>query len=612
MKHRLAFLFSLCLLLASGGSVFGNIPGGGTGIGANVTLVDNGDGTVTMANGIISIVITKTDATVHQINYTYNNTGTPTTYQVLSGGNNGGLLYWEFGGFSSGAAAYSVVANTPDYAEVDCLFSSANSGIVDIHFSMLRGSTGFYVTPIWGHRGVDAAMSLGETRHNIYAGSTFNWMSVDATRNRLMEVSGGSAIGVLGAPVEVSLWTNGIYSGQYEDKYKYSADFGEQRVWGWSSIGTGGRNIGLWNVTASAEYYNGGPMKRELMEHIGTTILNDFHASHFGGGTDSGWNAGEVWTHVYGPYFIYCNNISSSISNTNQAAQALYADALAQASAEGGAWPYSWFTSVPDYALASNRGTVSGQIVINDTYNPNASASNLWVGVVQQPVTTSATYDFQKWTKPYQFWVKTDTNGNFSIPDVIAGANYTLYAFGPGAAGTFQSQAQSGGSAPNSVDIPASQFGVTVTGGATNNLGVVTWTPTRVGPTVFEIGYPDRTGEKIPPRRRLVGGRHRAKCRESKSRLEQMAGIPVRFPERAELHGWSKPLDDGLEFCATGRDRCGGELQRLDFYHHVQFALRAGVRRVVVHRHRVFVSGTDDCSGQRQQHRRREWLRSRL
>ena len=85
----------------------------------------------------------------------------------------------------------------------------------------------------------------------------------------------------------------------------------------------------------------------------------------------------------------------------------------------------------------------------------------------------------------------------FTIPNVIAGTNYTLFAFGPGAAGTFQSQALSGGGPPNTVDIPASQFSVNVAGGTTNNLGAVTWTPTRVGPTVFEIGYPDRTGAKF-------------------------------------------------------------------------------------------------------------------
>ena len=44
--------------------VFANLPGGGTGTGPNVTLVDNGDGTVTMANGIVSILIAKADATI--------------------------------------------------------------------------------------------------------------------------------------------------------------------------------------------------------------------------------------------------------------------------------------------------------------------------------------------------------------------------------------------------------------------------------------------------------------------------------------------------------------------------------------------------------------------
>jgi rhamnogalacturonan endolyase len=268
---------------------------------------------------------------------------------------------------------------------------------MEVRFSMLRGSTGFYVSPIWSHRNTDSVLSMGETRDNIYAGSIFNWMSVDATRNRLMEVSGGSAIAVQGAPQEVSLWTNGIYQGMYEDKYKYTCDFGEIRVWGWSSIGAGGKNVGLWNVSASVEYYNGGPMKRELFEHIGTTILNVTHGSHYGGGTDSTWAANEPWTHVYGPYFIYCNNISNTITATNTAAQTLYVDALAQGAAEQTAWPYSWFTNVSGYAQASSRGLVTGQIIINDAYNPNAAESNLWVGLVQQPLTSNGSYDFQDW-----------------------------------------------------------------------------------------------------------------------------------------------------------------------------------------------------------------------
>ena len=205
----------------------------------------------------------------------------------------------------------------------------------------------------------------------------------------------------------------------------------------------------------------------------------------------------EVWAKVCGPHFIYCDAITNTITATNTAAQTLYADALAQADAETAAWPYAWFNN-SNYTPASGRGTITGKISIVDTYNPNASASNLWVGVEQQPATnTTITYDFQKWYKPYQFWVKTDANGNFTIPNVIAGSNYTLYAFGPGAAGTFQSQNLIGGNPPNELAIPASQFSVTVTAGATNNLGTKTWTPARVGPTVFEIGYPDRTAGKF-------------------------------------------------------------------------------------------------------------------
>jgi autotransporter-associated beta strand protein len=499
MRSLLYKLAIALLFLSSAFVAFAKIPGGGDGTGPNVAIiVNNGNGTVTMSNGIVSILCTTAGATINQINYTYNNSGTTVTTPLLNGGTDGGMLYWETGGFGTGGFNFSVVSNNADYCEIDLLSTSSTNGTMDVHFSMLRGSPGFYVTAIFSHRSADVAMNMGETRDNIYAGSIFNWMSVDSARNKLMEVQPtAGALGVLGAPVEVSLWTNGIYQGRYEDKYKYSADFGVQRVWGWSSVGNGGDNVGLWQVSASAEYYSNGPMKRDLMSHIGTTILNYFETSHYGGaGTDGNWRNGEVWSKVYGPYFIYCNNITNAITATNQAAQMLYTDALAQAAAEAPAWPYSWFGNT-NYASSSQRGTVAGQMAINDIYNPNASPANLWVGVIQQPVTIDGIYDFQQWMKTCQFWTKTDTNGNFTIPNVIAGTNYTLYAFGPGAAGTFQSQVLIGGFFTNTADLPASQFSINVTGGATNSLGTVTWTPTRVGPTVFEIGYPDRTGAKF-------------------------------------------------------------------------------------------------------------------
>src|SRR5262249_51419028 len=115
-------------------------------------------------------------------------------------------------------------------------------------------------------------------------------------------------------------------------------------------------------------------------------------------------------------------------------------------------------------------------------------------GVQQQPASTDPTpaTDFQLWGKTYQFWTHTDANGNFFIPNVVAGTNYTLFAFGPGAIGQFQSQPLNGVPPPITVNTPAAPFAVSVNAGQTNDLGIVTWTPTRVGATVWEIGVPDR------------------------------------------------------------------------------------------------------------------------
>ena len=500
----------LCILLLGGAAAMANVPGGIIpGTNPAVTLTDNG-GTVTMSNGIVSILCNKAGANITQINYTYNNGNGTKTTQLLNGGNDGGELYWEFGNFTGitgnpGNATYSIAVNpaTGDanhaagsYGEIDFSTTSSTAGTVDVHFSMLRGSPGFYVTGIWSHRAGDAVMSIGETRTNIYNSPIFNWMTVDPQRNKLMEIPNGTSIPVPGAPQECSLWINGVDEGHYEDKYKDSAIFGYQRTWGYSSVGSGGYNIGLWNVLASTEYYNGGPMKRELMAQVIPDILNMFNGGHYNADLDGDFAAGELWTKTYGPYFVYCNNVSVTNTNAAQTAQLLYNDAVAQAAAEAPAWPYSWFVNA-NYTPASGRGTVTGQIVISDTGNPYASGSNLWVGVVKQPITSAASYDFQQWLKPYQFWVQADSNGNFTIPSVISGTGYTLYAFGTGAEGTFMSHNQSGGNPQLLYNLPSTPFNVTVASGSTTSLGTITWKPTRAGATVFEIGYPDRTARKF-------------------------------------------------------------------------------------------------------------------
>ena len=470
---------------------------------ANVTVTDNGS-TVTVANGIVSIIITKANATITTINYTYNNGSGTQTQQVLSGGFDGGKLYWENAGFGSGSFSYSLVANNGNYAEVDLLSTSSTNGTMDIHFSMLPGSSGFYVTPIWSHRAQDSPMLDAEGRDNIYVGSIFNWMSVSPQHDFETGVN-QPLVPAFESPQENELVTSGPMQGLYFDKYKYGMDFGGQsggeRVWGWSSvndssIGFSGKNVGMWHILSDVEMYNGGPLKTELMEGESAYTLNMINGSHYGLGQAFVLANAEVWSKTYGPYFIYFNNVANTVTDPVAASRALFADAQAQAQTEVSAWPYAWFTN-SNYSAAANRGTVSGQFAINDTGNPNASASNLWVGVVQQPAVSDGVYDFQEWCKAYEFWTKTAADGSFVITNIIAGNNYTLYAFGPGANGTFMSQNQTGGNPPWLYNLPASPFSVNVTAGGRNNLGAVIWTPTRVGATVFEIGYPDRTSGKF-------------------------------------------------------------------------------------------------------------------
>jgi hypothetical protein len=515
------------------GLTWANIPGGGTGTGANVTLTTSGSSTFTMSNGIVSITGSQTGATITTINYTHNNTGSNVTTNLLSGGHGGGSFYWSWtpsAGQQGPGGVYRVVVNPAvgdathapgDYAEVAIYTTwNGNSSVgwadVDIHYSMLRGSQGFYCTGIHLRNSASPASTMAEWRSNIYVGSTFDWVAEDSVKTLQFGSPTSASAAIQNAPQEAYLWIAGLNNGHYEDKYDYSLDLGDENAWGWTSVtnstaGVTGLNLGIWMTVPSHEYYNGGPKKRELMDQVGPAELNMLNGTHYGMGQDYTFATNEAWSKVYGPYFIYCNSAPTTLSDPAAASALMYADAQAQAAAEQSAWPYSWFTgnvtstatgnvsgnvSGNYYVSAAGRGNVTGQIVIDDVYNPNASAAALWVGVAETPADT-ATYDFQEWCKGYEYWVKTDANGNFTIPNVIAGSNYTLFAFGPGAAGTFQSQTLISSFKYYQVDLPANPLPVAVTGGATTNLGPVTWKPLRVGPTAFEIGVPDRNATEF-------------------------------------------------------------------------------------------------------------------
>ncbi len=468
----------------------------GAGAAPDVAVIDKGDGTVTMTNGIVSIVIVKKTSRLNSLAYTYDDAGTKKTCETLKG--NGQYYY---GGFSlgNGVFEYSLAAdpasNGGNLGDVKLLSSTETKGIMEVHFSMLRGSPGFYSTATMTHRKQDERFEVGAWGVITRVPPVFNWVSADPMRNWFVGIPTSKGAKVPDSPHEVTVCLDGSEAGNYEDKFIYGQDHANLRAWGWSSVGPNGLNVGRWTMT-NMEFSNGGPLKRDVSVYPYSELNNSILTGEVGMGSDGFMDEGEEWTKTCGPWFTYLNNVPSSVKDMKQAAKALFDDAQARAAAEAQAWPYAWFQSA-NYVPEEGRGVVKGKFVIQDAGNPNASAANLWVGLQQQPQTYKGFYDFQKWSKTYQFWVKTEADGSFTIPHVIAGGNYLLWAFGPGAAGTFLSQRLVGGQPPFECNLPEKEFTVTVKVGETTQLGTVAWGPVRAGATVFELGTPNRKSDEF-------------------------------------------------------------------------------------------------------------------
>ena len=180
----------LVSLLFTDVSVFANLPGGGNGTGANVTLVNNGDGTVTLANGIVTAQINISTAQIFQLTYL--------GVQVTGGGTAGNsAFYWQ--GPSGGSDTLTTIVdpstNGGNWAMIrlnDYLTNNTANADAYRYFAMFRGSPGMYVTedmerttnaPSGGGGIPSLTCKLG--------GSIFQWLGQDTGRFLLRESSVG-------------------------------------------------------------------------------------------------------------------------------------------------------------------------------------------------------------------------------------------------------------------------------------------------------------------------------------------------------------------------------------------------------------------------------------
>jgi rhamnogalacturonan endolyase len=169
-------------------------------------------------------------------------------------------------------------------------------------------------------------------------------------------------------------------------------------------------------------------------------------------------------------------------------ALALWEDAVAKSKQVKAAWPYSWVEGV-DYPHKDGRATVTGQLVLDDPQAAKKTLPHLTVGLAH-PDYINASGGFQQragngnvvtWAHDgnyYQFWADGSEDGRFTIPNVRPGT-YTLHAFADGVLGEY------------------AKANITVEAGKPLDLGKLDWQPVRYGKQIWEIGYPDRTGDKF-------------------------------------------------------------------------------------------------------------------
>ncbi|GAB2279282.1 hypothetical protein Dimus_013927, partial [Dionaea muscipula] len=339
---------------------------------------------------------------------------------------------------------------------------------VDRRYIMLRGCSGFYSYAILEREEGWPAADIMQIRA-VYKlqMSKFHYMAISEKIQRVMPKPQDRRSGRVLNYAEAVLLTNATdpdLRGEVDDKYQYSCESEDCKLHGWISFDP---PIGFWLITASTEFHSAGPIKQELTSHVGPTTLLMFHSMHYAGKAAAmRFEDREPWKKVFGPYFVHLNSVSCS-----EDPHILWVKAKQQMVEEIRSWPYD-FPISKEFPKSHQRGLVEGTLLVHDRYVNRTlmAASSAWVGLAPPGQEGS----WQTESKGYQFWARADRRGVFKIRSIREG-NYSLYAWVPGFIGNY---------------IYA--LNLTIVPGCSIELGFLVYEPPRNGPTLWEIGIPDR------------------------------------------------------------------------------------------------------------------------
>ncbi|XP_031124651.1 probable rhamnogalacturonate lyase B [Ipomoea triloba] len=454
---------------------------------AAVQLIQQDD-QVVVDNGIFQLRLTNPGGTIVGIQYG----GIDNLLELSNPSLNGGFwdLNWSEAG-SSGTrgkfdtiegTSFQVITFSDEVVELsftrkwDPSLQGEHSPLsIDKRFIILQGSSGFYSYAIYEHTQDMPAFNLNETRIAFMLKiEKFHYMAMADDRQRFLplpedrlpprgeELAYPEAV-LLVDPVEPE------FKGEVDDKYQYSCENKDDKVHGFICFDP---PVGFWQITPSNEFRTGGPIKQDLTSHVNPTTLAMFVSTHYGGeDLVIKFAPGEPWKKVFGPVFIYLNSVVD-----RDDAYSLWDDAKEQMKNEVQSWPYS-FPASEDFPRADQRGAISGRLLVQDSYISEdcISAEGAYVGLAPP----GATGSFQKENKGYQFWTKADNEGVFMINNIRPG-DYNLYAWVPGFVGDYKCAEA-----------------IEITAGCEIDVGDLVYNPPRNGPTLWEIGCPDRTAAEF-------------------------------------------------------------------------------------------------------------------
>lgn len=346
---------------------------------------------------------------------------------------------------------------------------------IDVRYIMMRGVSGLYSYGIF-ERGNWPPLNLANARLAFkLQRQKFKYLVISDTRKREMPVPEDRIppkAEQLAYPEAMKLVDpqNPDFKGEVDDKYQYSMESQDIKVHGWICKDP---PTGFWQITPSFEFRSGGPNKQFLTSHVGPSTLAMFVSAHYSGDDlVPRFEETEPWKHVYGPVFMYVNNATK-----DQDIGTLWDDAKKRMEAEVKNWPYR-FPASQDFPKAYKRVNVTGRFFVHDKYvtDDKVPAKNAFIGLAPPGDAGS----WQKDCKRYQFWTRTDDEGFFNITFVRVGT-YDVFGWVNGYIGDFKRDAPS----------------LNITIGKNVDLGDLVYNPPRDGPTLWEIGIPDRTAKEF-------------------------------------------------------------------------------------------------------------------